>query len=380
VDLLYRRAVELAREKLNVERCGISLVEADRQFLHGMYGTDLQRRTTDERDVHVPVTDPTLFSPRGPHRRILSSTQHGYWDQGVFRSSGEGWVAITMIRSSDEIIGVFSNDAAISHAPLDEVQQEALAVYCSLLGNIVIRKRTAQEREELINELEAKNAELERFTYTVSHDLKSPLITIRGFMGFLEKDAMDGDLDRLRDDLARIVLATDKMQRLLNELLELSRIGRLTNAPERTPFGDIVREALSLVQGRLGARGVRVEVAPDLPEVFVDRARLVEVVQNLIDNAVKFMADQADPCIEVGTREEEKRRVFFVRDNGVGIDPRYHEKVFGLFDKLDPRSEGTGIGLALVKRIIEVHGGRVWVESVGLGHGATFCFTLPAPA
>jgi signal transduction histidine kinase len=202
---------------------------------------------------------------------------------------------------------------------------------------------------------------------------------MRGFMGFLERDAMEGNLDRLRDDLARITQATDKMQRLLDELLELSRVGRLTNAPERASFASIAREAVSLVAGRLNARGVQVNLASGLPDVFVDYARLVEVMQNLIDNAVKFMSDQPEPRIEIGVRDEESRQVFFVRDNGQGIDPRYHEKVFGLFDKLDPRSEGTGIGLALVKRIIEVHGGRIWVESAGLGHGSTFCFTLPAP-
>ena len=142
------------------------------------------------------------------------------------------------------------------------------------------------------------------------------------------------------------------MQRLLNELLELSRIGRLMNAPERAPFESIAREAVSLVQGRLSARGVQVEIAVGLPEVFVDRARLIEVMQNLIDNAVKFMGDQTEPRIEIGVRDEKSRLVFFVKDNGLGIDPRYHDKVFGLFDKLDPKSEGTGIGLALVKRII----------------------------
>jgi signal transduction histidine kinase len=343
-----------------------------------MYGTDLQGCTTDERFVRVPAAEMPGFSAHGPHRRVLSDAKQGFWHPGGFTEAGSGWIALTAIGSRDEMIGVFSNDRAITHGSLDEVQQEALAVYCSLLGNLVIRKRSAQEREKLIDELEVKNAELERFTYTVSHDLKSPLITIRGFMGFLERDARDGNLDRLHADLARITQATDKMQRLLNELLELSRIGRLLNAPERAGFDSIAREAVLLVEGRLAARGVRVEIAPDLPEVFVDRVRLVEVVQNLVDNAAKFMGDQPEPRIEIGSRAEDDQLIFFVRDNGVGIEPHYHDKVFGLFDKLDPKSEGTGIGLALVKRIIEVHGGRIWVESAGQGHGATFCFTLPA--
>jgi len=224
--------------------------------------------------------------------------------------------------------------------------------------------------------LEAKNAELERFTYTVSHDLKSPLITIRGFLGFLEKDAAAGNLERLHADIGRIADATDRMQHLLNDLLELSRVGRLMNAPEEVSFEEIAREATAQVQGRLMARGVQVKVATGLPRVVGDRTRLVEVVQNLLDNAVKFMGDQAEPLIEIGVRTAEGAPIFFVKDNGVGIDPRYQDKVFGLFDKLDPKSEGTGVGLALVKRIITVHGGRVWIESDGPGTGTTFCFTL----
>jgi signal transduction histidine kinase len=232
----------------------------------------------------------------------------------------------------------------------------------------------------LIAELETKNAELERFTYTVSHDLKSPLITIRGFLGFLEKDAASGNLERLHADVVRIGDATDRMQHLLNDLLELSRVGRLMNAPEEVLFETIVREAVALVQGRLMARGVQVRIAVGLPLVVCDRTRLVEVIQNLVDNAVKFMGDQLEPRIEIGVRYDEGTPVFFVKDNGIGIDPRFQNKVFGLFDKLDPKSEGTGIGLALVKRIITVHGGRVWIESAGPGTGTTFCFTLPEAA
>jgi two-component system, chemotaxis family, sensor kinase Cph1 len=109
-----------------------------------------------------------------------------------------------------------------------------------------------------------------------------------------------------------------------------------------------------------------------------DRARLVEAVQNLLDNAAKFMGDQAAPHITMGQRgaDRDGKPILFVADNGVGIAPAYHHKVFGLFDKLDPRSEGTGIGLALVKRIIEVHGGRIWIESDGAEQGTTLCFTL----
>jgi signal transduction histidine kinase len=118
-------------------------------------------------------------------------------------------------------------------------------------------------------------------------------------------------------------------------------------------------------------------VQEDLPIVRGDRPRLVEVLQNLIDNAAKFMGDQPAPQIEIGLRNEREGQVFFVRDNGIGIESGHREKVFGLFDKLNPQTDGTGVGLALARRIVEVHGGRIWVESEGRGRGSTFCFTLP---
>lgn len=244
--------------------------------------------------------------------------------------------------------------------------------------DITERKRIEAEREKLIAELEAKNRELEHFTHTVSHDLKAPLVTIRSFLGFLEKDALAGNFDRMRSDLARIVGATDKMQRLVSELLELSRVGLTINPPEAIPFEDVVHEAVNLVSGRITERKVRVDVAPGLPVVYGDRMRLVQALQNLIDNAVKFMGEQAQPCIEIGQQglNDEGKTIFYVRDNGIGIETEQHHTVFGLFNKLNEQVEGTGVGLALVKRIIEAHRGRIWVESE-LGRGSTFCFTLP---
>ena len=239
------------------------------------------------------------------------------------------------------------------------------------------RKRVEAERERVIKELESKNAELERFTYTVSNDLKSPLITIGGFIGLLEEDIRLGNADKFGKDLQRIREAKDKMHRLLNELLELSRIGRMMNIATDTPMAQIVEEALNLTRGRIMEKNIQVEVADELPTVHGDRPRLVEVLQNLIDNAAKFTAGQSDPHIQIGATQQGGETVFFVSDNGIGIEPVYQEKVFGLFDKLDPKSEGTGVGLALVKRIVEVHGGWIWVESAGTGRGSMFCFTLP---
>ncbi|WP_051142093.1 sensor histidine kinase [Paucidesulfovibrio longus] len=242
--------------------------------------------------------------------------------------------------------------------------------------DITDRKEAEALREELINELEEKNAELERFTYTVSHDLKSPLITIKGFLGMLQRDLERGDKEHIAKDMDRIGQAADKMQQLLDELLELSRVGRLNNPPENVNLEKLAHEAVELVAGQISERGVKVDIQTGLPTVRGDRPRLLEVFQNLVDNATKFMGDQPQPHIEIGLRHDKGQEVIYVKDNGLGIKEQYFQKVFGLFDQLDQGKGGTGIGLALVKRVIETHGGTIWVESEGPGRGATFCFTL----
>jgi len=246
-----------------------------------------------------------------------------------------------------------------------------------IFQDITERKRIEAERESLIAELEKRNAELERFNYTLSHELKTPLVTIRGFLGFLEESVAKNNTEKIKSDIDRIAKATDKMHNMINELLQLARIGRIMNPPENVLFAEIVQMGLRAVESHIITQNIKIKIDPNLPIVHVDRPRLVEVLQNLIDNAIKYMGSQSAPTIHIGTRNDGNLQIFFIRDNGMGIDPVYHERIFGLFDKLDPLSEGTGIGLALVKRIIMIHGGKIWVESEGLGKGSTFCFTLP---
>ncbi len=245
---------------------------------------------------------------------------------------------------------------------------------------ITDQKRAEAEREALLAELEARNAELERFTYTVSHDLKSPLITIKGYLGVLEEDLREGNEQAVEDDLERIARSADTMATLLKNLLELSRIGRIVNPPTEVRIDELAREAVAVVAGLIAERGVQVEIQPDLPVARADRQRLLEVLQNLVENAVKYMGDQREPRIQIGAASSAGMVLVHVLDNGIGIEPKYHERIFGLFNQLNPASEGSGIGLALAKRIVEVHGGRIWVESEGNAAGSKFCFTVPAAA
>ncbi|VUT25253.1 MAG: sensory histidine kinase AtoS [Candidatus Methanolliviera sp. GoM_oil] len=243
------------------------------------------------------------------------------------------------------------------------------------------------ERKKMEDELKAKNTEMERFVYTVSHDLRSPLITISGFAGMLKRDIENSKREDVETDLLMIEDATKKMDHLLRDTLELSRVGRITNPPEDVSFKDIVKDALDQISGEIGSEEKDIEISLEdsiskskkEKIVHVDRERIVEVLTNLISNSIRYIGDQSKPKIEIGYLRDEN--VFFVRDNGIGIPPDQHEKVFDLFYKIDKKSEGSGAGLAIVKRIVEVHGGRIWIESGGEGNdkGSTFYFTLPEP-
>lgn len=244
--------------------------------------------------------------------------------------------------------------------------------------DITQRKQAEKEREAMIRNLEEKNAEMERFVYTISHDLKTPLITILGYAGLLEEDLETGKTEELRSCIDRITAAGKKMDALLADVLQLSRIGRVALPSEKISMTVIAREAADLVAISLQQRGAEIGIDPDMPEVYVDRNRIREVLVNLVENAVKYTGSEKHPRIRIGAKEQGGAPVFFVQDNGMGIDPAYLERIFNLFEKLDPKSPGTGAGLAIVKRIIEVHGGRIWAESRGGGQGSTFFFTLPA--
>lgn len=234
-----------------------------------------------------------------------------------------------------------------------------------------------EERAGFVAELEAKNRELEQFSLAVAHDLKAPLISIQALAEVVTEDMADGELRAATTNLKRIDESVNRMLGLVSSLLELSRGGRAIDKLGTVRLSSLAREAYEHSIG-LSRRPIECEIDPSLGTVVGDRARLFQVFQNLISNAVKFVADQPKPKISVGVRRETAQAVYFVRDNGQGIEEEERERIFDLFygRRRAGLSEGTGIGLALAKRIVEVHGGRIWVESEGPGRGACFCFTL----
>lgn len=270
----------------------------------------------------------------------------------------------------------------------------SLALTALLVGAAVSSQRRAQRQLRRHNrelrevkaqlekrncELESRRAEMSAFFRSVSHDLRNPLVTIGTFVGRLKKEleTPEEGADAAKS-LETIHRATDTLNRLLDGFVEFSRATQpLHQSPDQN-LTEIAHRAVAALAPRFAEHRTQLEVAPDLPTVTGDRALLLQLFLHLIDNAAKFSSGNEQPRVEVGWRPQGEEQVIYVRDNGRGIDRRYHKKIFEIFDQLDHTSDGTGMGLPVVKRIVEEHGGRIWVESEGLGKGATIFFTLPS--
>jgi signal transduction histidine kinase len=233
-------------------------------------------------------------------------------------------------------------------------------------------------------ELESKQAELEEFIYTVSHDLKAPIVSISGFAGLLyEKLSGTIDPDSLRH-LNRINHNASVMDSLIGDLLELSRIGRMDDAEVTIDFDALVEEVIESFMVTARAKNIKLVKSTPLPQRHGREHRIRQLLANLVDNAIKYMPEDREGCVEIGfskdaDNSDERRQAFYVRDNGDGIPEEFHERIFAMFQRApssNGHTEGSGVGLAITKRIAEKHGGRIWVESKP-GHGSTFYFTIP---
>lgn len=227
-------------------------------------------------------------------------------------------------------------------------------------------------------ELRRSNAELEQFAYVASHDLQEPLRMVASYCQMLQrryKDKLDNDANEF---IGFAVEGANRMQRLINDLLAYSRFGRKGAPPENLAMGELVKTALANLQGAIADAKAKIEVA-ELPTVFGERMQLAQMFQNLIGNAIKFRRDDVAPEIRISVAPEGAMWHFVVADNGIGIEKEYVDRVFLIFQRLHERNKypGTGIGLAIVKKVIERHGGRIWIESTP-NLGSQFHFTLPA--
>ena len=234
------------------------------------------------------------------------------------------------------------------------------------------------ERKRAEKAVTKKNEELKNFVHVVSHDLKTPIAHIQGFSSIL-LDRRQGDLtDEDQACLERIHANARRMELLVSDLLAVARVGQAEYVFQDVPVLEIVKDVTTGLAARLKEKGIELVVTNHLPPAYCDRNKIHQVFENLLVNAIKFIGDREDPEIEIGHHDVGNFHQFYVKDNGIGIDPKYHRKVFEMFLRIREvqDEEGTGLGLAIVEKIVNDHGGQIWVESEK-SQGSTFHFTLP---
>jgi PAS domain S-box-containing protein len=261
-------------------------------------------------------------------------------------------------------------------ATISQVTVGGQKLFTAIVRDITERRRAEEALARQAEALARSNVELERFAYVASHDLQEPMRTVRSFAQLLQRRCGDQITGDAAEYLRFITDGVQRMQTLINDLLTYSRVSSQGGAFGPADSNQIVKMVLESLQASIGS--ARAEVTADpLPTVFGDATQLGQVFQNLIVNAIKFHG-QAPPRIHVSAKEAPGEWVFSVRDNGIGIAPEYFERIFVIFQRLHTIEEygGTGIGLAICKKIVERHGGRIWVEST-VGEGSRFYFSIP---
>ncbi|HEX2721856.1 MAG TPA: PAS domain S-box protein [Gemmatimonadaceae bacterium] len=261
-----------------------------------------------------------------------------------------------------------------SELTITRSDSDGMPAFTGVLRDITDRKKAEAEREQLIKALARSNQELDQFAYVASHDLKAPLRGIANLSQWIEEDLGDRLGGENKSQMEMLRGRVQRMESLIDGILQYSRAGRAKARPESIDTGALVRDVIDLMSP---PQGITIETLPGMPTVRAERVPLQQVFMNLLGNAIKH-AGKTSPLIQVGWAEAGPFYEFTVRDNGPGIAPQYHERIFGIFQTLEARDkiEGTGIGLSVVQKIVEARGGKVWVESE-VGKGAKFKFLWP---
>jgi len=254
--------------------------------------------------------------------------------------------------------------------------QDELFVLSSIV-DITERHDAQLKIEQMNSELLTKNEEMQQFVYTVSHDLKSPLVTLKGFAGLMREELADGNAAEALHCAERIERSSERMEQLISDVLELSRVGMVRDDPERVDVSQLAADVCFDLRERLNRIGMSVEIQPDMPALTADRVRLGQVFENLVGNAVKYGSENDSPTLSVSGSQINGELVYRVTDNGRGIPEEYHQRILRPFERLDSDVEGTGIGLAIVTKFVALNGGRISIESES-GCGTSILMHFPA--
>ncbi|MFQ5686237.1 MAG: ATP-binding protein [Candidatus Scalindua sp.] len=359
-------------------------------FLQVKRGRDEWQKTFDaitdiitihDKDFRIIMANKAFFEKFNFDKKQLSETRC----HEIFHGAENPWYScplertITSLQPECEEVddphmgGIFF----VSTYPLLDENKEIYGVV-HMAKDITSQKNVERQLIKKANELVIANRELEDFVYIVSHDLKEPLFAIEGYASKISMDNRDAIGDKGRYRIERIRSNTTKMSQKIHEILEVLKVGRVSYNFRNNNIGDIVKDVLNSLENRIKTGNIHISIQEDLPTVLCDRERLMDVFSNLITNAIKFMNGEPKR-IRIGCDKDDCYYKFFVEDTGIGIREEYCEQIFKIFRRLnDIEVEGTGVGLAIVKKIIELHNGKVWVESsVNGGKGSKFYFTIP---
>jgi len=270
-----------------------------------------------------------------------------------------------------------SGKLGVAEMRVIETEWDGEIAYLASVRDITERKQAEQAQEKLRQQLKAQVSELEAFSYGIAHDLRSPLVSIEGFSRLLREDLQNQKIENVQEDIRLLESGVRKMQGFINSTLEYSRAGYNIKLSKNVSFGRLANEVVTEFAEQMRPIGATVSLAGTFPRVCMDRMRIKEVLTNLIQNSIKYRDKTVPLKLEIGHWPSEGKVIFFVHDNGTGIDASEAEEVFTLFYRGTADGEGSGIGLAVVRKIIEAHGGRIWVQQGQSGKGNTMCFTLP---